>query len=208
MIAILDNLERKVIWGDTVWKNDLQDSILMMTGYGRLVKVPIFWEAQLVDVFKNGTYIVNGQVNLPDGILNPYKLIPKLFVEVLPKAAPTDVQLSNSEFTAERDSSYFEIGQFYVSDGLDDIHYVKLLEEGYDNLLFEVKDNTLFWKSAQRAEGKTIFSIIIRVTDRDGNVLDKFFEITRHRPDINDIMVNNTFTPNGDGINDLWGFRH
>ncbi|OYX24007.1 MAG: hypothetical protein B7Z16_01355 [Algoriphagus sp. 32-45-6] len=47
--------------------------------------------------------------------------------------------------------------------------------------------------------------MIVRVTDRDGNTLDKFFEISRFRQDINEIEVFNTFTPDGDGMNDTWG---
>jgi gliding motility-associated-like protein len=43
------------------------------------------------------------------------------------------------------------------------------------------------------------------VTDRDGNTLDKFFEITRTRPSISEIIIYNTFTPNADRINETWG---
>jgi gliding motility-associated-like protein len=43
------------------------------------------------------------------------------------------------------------------------------------------------------------------VTDRDGNTFDKFLEITRTRPSISSLDIYNTFTPNGDGINDDWG---
>ncbi len=56
-----------------------------------------------------------------------------------------------------------------------------------------------------RAEGKTTFTIIVRVTDRDVNTLYKFLEIRRVRMDINEIEVFNTFTPDGDGMNDTWG---
>lgn len=205
IVSILDDLETNVSWGDASWSLDLQDSVLAMTGSGRLEQIPVLWELHSVDVFSNGTYKVNGQIDLPDGIFNPYEILPELLVEVLPKAAPEDILLSNSEFTVVNDSFYFEVGAFSVIDGFDDMHWIKLLNEGYDNLLFEIKGNTLFWKSDSRAEGRTKFTIIVRVKDRDGNVLDKFFEITRHRPDINDILVNNTFSPNGDGINDSWG---
>jgi gliding motility-associated-like protein len=80
-----------------------------------------------------------------------------------------------------------------------------LLGAGYDNGYFEIKDNILFWSSAERAAGKTTFTIVIRVIDRDGNTLDKMLEVTRTRSDIAEIQVENTFTPNNDGLNDTWG---
>ncbi|MDN3689899.1 gliding motility-associated C-terminal domain-containing protein [Cyclobacterium jeungdonense] len=205
LISILENLEKTVSWGDTSWSLDLPDSVLAMTGNGRLEQIPVHWKLQMVDIFRNGSYKVNGQIDLANGIFNPFEIVPELSVEVLPKAGPEDILLSSMEFTVVKDSYSFEVGDFSVVDGFDDMHWIKLLDEGYDNLLFEIKGSTLFWKSDSRAEGRTKFTIIVRVKDRDGNVLDKFFEITRHRPDINDILVNNTFSPNGDGINDTWG---
>jgi gliding motility-associated-like protein len=82
---------------------------------------------------------------------------------------------------------------------------VSLLGKGYDNTYFQIKDNILFWNSAERAAGKTTFSIVVRVTDRDGNTLDKFFEIKRTRPDFSTVTIFNTFTPNADRFNDTWG---
>jgi gliding motility-associated-like protein len=46
---------------------------------------------------------------------------------------------------------------------------------------------------------------VVRVTDRDGNTLDKFFEIKRTRPDFSSLTIFNTFTPSGDRFNDTWG---
>jgi gliding motility-associated-like protein len=92
-----------------------------------------------------------------------------------------------------------------VNDPVDNIHVVSLFGDGYDNKYFEIKDNILFWSSAERAAGKTTFSIVVRVTDRDGNTIEKFFEIKRTRPEVSSLTINNTFTPNGDGVNDTWG---
>jgi gliding motility-associated-like protein len=63
----------------------------------------------------------------------------------------------------------------------------------------------IYWSSTDPVAGRTSFKIVVRVTDRDGNILNKLLEITRTRPSINDIVIYNTFTPNGDGINDTWG---
>lgn len=90
-------------------------------------------------------------------------------------------------------------------DTVDTIHEVKLYTEGYDNKYFEIKDKNLFWNSVDPAAGRTSFTILVRVTDRDGNTLDKSFEITRTRKSLSSLEVYNTFSPNGDGINDDWG---
>jgi gliding motility-associated-like protein len=82
---------------------------------------------------------------------------------------------------------------------------VSLNGTGYDNTYFFIKDNVLFWNSADPAAGKDSFTILIRVTDRDGNTLDKFFEITRTRPDFTALQITNAFSPTGDGSNDTWG---
>ena len=40
--------------------------------------------------------------------------------------------------------------------------------------------------------------------DRKGNRVAKFFEIKRSRAPFSSLTVSNTFTPNGDGVNDKW----
>ena len=126
-------------------------------------------------------------------------------ITVAPKPAPTDVNLSNSTFNGSVDTFFLEVGSFLITDPIDNVHSVTLLGDGYDNRYFEIKDNVLFWSSEDRAEGKTEFTIVVRVTDRDGNTLDKMFTIIRTRPEIQSVVVENTFTPDGDGFNDTWG---
>jgi gliding motility-associated-like protein len=94
-----------------------------------------------------------------------------------------------------------------VNDPVDKVHVVSLNGPGYDNRYFVILNNVLYWNSADLAAGKTTFSIIVRVTDRDGNTLDKFFEISRTRPSISSLEVANTFSPNGDRFNDTWGIE-
>jgi gliding motility-associated-like protein len=138
------------------------------------------------------------------GIENPDQVLAEIQVQVLPKPAPLDLTLTNSSFEGSTTNYFIAVGDFVVNDPVDNIHTVSLLGPGYDNPYFEIKDNILFWSSADRAPGKTTFSIVVRVTDRDGNTLDKFFEIRRSRLEFADLTIPSAFTPNGDGINESW----
>jgi gliding motility-associated-like protein len=115
------------------------------------------------------------------------------------------VTITNNTFVGSTTQFFISVGDFVVNDPVDNIHVVSLLGDGYDNTYFEIKSNILFWSSADRAPGKTTFSIVVRVTDRDGNTLDKFFTINRTRPAFENLTIYNTFTPNGDGFNNAWG---
>jgi gliding motility-associated-like protein len=151
--------------------------------------------------------LAKGTIVVPKGYFNPYKIKGLERVVVLPKAAPLDLTLNNNSFVGSTTTFFIPVGAFVVNDPVDKIHVVSLNGPGYDNRYFEIKDNILFWNSADLAAGKTTFSIIVRVTDRDGNTLDKFFEITRTRPSISSLEVANTFSPNGDRVNDTWGIE-
>uniref|UniRef100_UPI0040487E98 T9SS type B sorting domain-containing protein n=1 Tax=Algoriphagus sp. TaxID=1872435 RepID=UPI0040487E98 len=144
-------------------------------------------------------------IAVPKGYFNAYNIKAKVRVIVLPKPAPQDVTIDNSTFVGSTSVFFIGVGAFVVNDPVDNIHVVSLLGDGYDNKFFSITDNVLYWNSGERAPGKTSFSIVVRVTDRDGNTLDKFFTITRTRQDFNAITIYNTFTPNGDRFNDNWG---
>jgi gliding motility-associated-like protein len=184
---------------------ELPKKVNILTVDGQLVEIAVNWNSSPLNLLKRGVYTLFGALELPAGILNEADEKAVIRVEVLPKPAPLDVRLTNSMFDPSPTVFFQEVGLFVIEDPTDKIHVVSLLDAGYDNSYFEIKENILFWSSSDRAEGKTTFTIIVRVTDRDGNTLDKFFEIERKRSDINDIEVFSSFTPNGDGINDSWG---
>jgi gliding motility-associated-like protein len=121
------------------------------------------------------------------------------------KPAPEDALLSNTTFEGSSAQQSTAIGNFTVKDALDNVHQLELPADVEDNKYFSIVNGVLFWSSADVAAGRTSFTIKVRVTDRDGNVLDKFFTITRTRKAVQEIEIYNTFTPNGDGINDTWG---
>jgi gliding motility-associated-like protein len=172
---------------------------------GLKTKFQVVWnKTETLNILKRGTYELTGTLVLPKGYYNPYNVNGLVRVIVLPKPAPRDVTITNNTFVGSTTQFFISVGDFVVNDPVDKIHTLSLNGPGYDNRYFVILNNTLYWNSADLAAGKTTFSIIVRVTDRDGNTLDKFFEISRTRPSITSLEVANTFSPNGDEINDYF----
>uniref|UniRef100_UPI004047D37F T9SS type B sorting domain-containing protein n=1 Tax=Algoriphagus sp. TaxID=1872435 RepID=UPI004047D37F len=203
----LSVLEELVLaWGTQNHLAQLPTEVEVGIFSGEKTNFQVQWnKTEAVNILKRGTYELTGTLVLPKGYYNPYKVDGFIRVIVLPKPAPQDVTITNDTFVGSTSVFFISVGDFAVIDPVDNIHVVSLLGDGYDNKYFEIKENILFWSSADRAPGKTSFSIVVRVTDRDGNTLDKFFTINRTRQDFNAITIYNTFTPNGDRFNDTWG---
>jgi gliding motility-associated-like protein len=191
----------------TDWAKEatLPATVNVLATHGQYFRVEVKWEKSSLNLLARGAYSLTGTLILPVGIENPDQVLAKIQVQVLPKPAPLDLTLTKSSIVGSSTTYFISVGDFVVNDPVDKIHTVSLLGPGYDNSYFEIKDNSLFWSSADPAAGKTTFSIVVRVTDRDGNTLDKFFEIKRTRPDASSLILTNTFSPNGDGANDTWG---
>jgi gliding motility-associated-like protein len=191
----------------TNWGKDpiLPATVNLLLTEGQTLQVEVTWNKSALNLFARGTYTLQGTFTLPTYIDNTAQVPAKILVQVLPKPAPRDVTITNDTFVGSTTAFFISVGDFVVNDPVDKVHVVSFLGDGYDNTYFQIKDNILFWSSAERAAGKTSFSIVVRVTDRDGNTLDKFFEIKRTRPDFSSVTIFNTFTPNGDRFNDTWG---
>ena len=191
----------------TKWSIDpvLPSKVEILLSAGQSFQVAVTWDKSTLNIFARGTYTLFGTISLPSYIGNSKQVRAKILVQVLPKPAPLDVTIDNSTFVGSTTVFFIGVGSFAVNDPVDNIHVVSFLGDGYDNKFFFIKDNVLYWNSAERAPGKTIFSIVLRVTDRDGNTLDKFFTITRTRKDFSSLIITNTFSPNRDRFNDTWG---
>jgi len=120
-----------------------------------------------------------------------------------------DLTLSNNSFEGSTSVFFIPIGNFSVktsrtTTSMKTPLFTNLYGPGYDNQYFYINDNALFWNSADPAPGKETFLILAQVLDRKGNKVAKFFEIKRSRAAFSSLTVANTFTPNGDGVNDKW----
>ena len=191
----------------TKWAIDpvLPSKVEILLSEGQSFQVAVTWDKSTLNIFARGTYTLFGTISLPNYIGNSKQVRAKILVQVLPKPAPRDVTIDNSTFIGSTTTFFIPIGTFVVNDPMDKIHVLSFLGDGFDNQYFFIQDNILYWNSAERAPGKTTFSIVVRVTDRDGNTLDKFFEIKRTRPDFSSLIITNTFSPNRDRFNDTWG---
>jgi len=203
----LSFLEELVLaWGTKNHLSQLPTTVEVSLFSGAKAEFAVVWnKTESINILARGTYQLTGTIVVPKGFFNTYGITARVRVIVLPKPAPRDVTINNNTFVGSATTFFIPVGAFVVNDPVDNIHVVSLFGDGYDNKYFEIKDNILFWSSAERAAGKTTFSIVVRVTDRDGNTIEKFFEIKRTRPEVSSLTINNTFTPNGDGINDTWG---
>ena len=191
----------------TNWAKDpiLPTKVTIVLTEGQSFQVGVTWDKSTLNLFARGTYTLFGALSLPTYIGNINKVRAQVKVQVLPKASPIGVTLSNNSFEASKTNFFIAVGAFVVNDPVDNIHVVSLNGPGYDNVYFEIKNNILYWNSADPAAGKNSFTILVRVRDRDGNTLEKFFEITRTRPEFEALVITNTFSPNGDGANETWG---
>jgi gliding motility-associated-like protein len=202
LLSILEISDIESNWGAVP---ALLSKVGVITTDGQKLEISTQWNLSTLNVFSRGNYILSGDLQLPQGVENPDALFPQVTVKVLPKVAPQDITLSNASFEASANNQQVEIGLLKVIDAFDDIHQVTLPIEQADNKYFRLINNVIYWNSNDPAAGRKEFTVAVKIVDRDGNILNKSFLIKRSRKSFDDIIVYNTFTPQGDGVNDTWG---
>ncbi|WP_143961269.1 MBG domain-containing protein [Litoribacter populi] len=202
--TIMDPADVQAAWGHYP---EIPENLVVMSQDGRFLEIPVTWDFSEANNLARGVYPVTGQLESLEGITNPNKLSSTISFTVLPKGSPEDIVISNTTFKGSIKEFFIHIGHLEVIDPLDDIHLLELVQGADDNGYFEIIDNSLYWSSAERVPGKTQFRIQIKVIDRDGNELVKTFVIDRTRMEVDEITIYNSFTPDGDGVNDDWGIN-
>ncbi|GAB2607857.1 hypothetical protein GCM10026987_02060 [Belliella aquatica] len=202
-IITSSSVEIEIAWGQT--GNVLPKEVLVTNTQGALINVKVVWDESTLNRFKRGDYEVVGEIASQNGVFNPNGVQALVKVKVLPKPVPEDILLSNNSFEGAKNSQEVVIGALSVIDPIDNIHILGVPYDLEDNRYFKVINDVLYWSSEDPGAGRTSFKIVVRVTDRDFNTLDKVFEITRNRVHVSEIEIYNTFSPNRDGKNDTWG---
>ncbi|WP_168171955.1 MBG domain-containing protein [Algoriphagus sp. A40] len=200
--TVLDPIEVETPWATLP---NLPSHVSALTKDGQILELPVTWEKSQLNLFVKGSYLMAGVLGLPDGIQNPELLNPVQKLTILPKSAPEDVRLSNDKFEPASTKAVSEIGKLTVIDKADDSHAISLVEGSLDNALFQVNGNSLSWKNQANPEIKNQYSILVKIEDRGGNVIQKEFLLNTMFTRISEIEVFNTFTPDHDGVNDDWG---
>ncbi|WP_460490202.1 MBG domain-containing protein, partial [Belliella aquatica] len=202
------------IYLETEWGNenvvlDFPLNVMVKLSDNSLINLKVKWDLTNLDeyIFKRGQYKILGTIELEEGIINTEGVLAQLFLEVLPKDPPVQIRLNPNEFKVGNESyeKIQMIGEFTVIDPIDDVHIISLNRAELDNKYFQIQGGALYWNSEDPIPGKTSFQISVNVLDRDGNEINEMISINRIFAGLDEIEVKNTFTPNGDGINDDWG---
>lgn len=170
-----------------------------LTQSGTWVSLGLTWDLSFVDFFKKGEYTAKARVTSPNFEVAE-GFYPTLSVRVLPKSAPEDLILHLSPFSEK------ELGTLEVIDASDSIHSIRLVATSTLHGQIELKGNLLRWKNTAQSIPSSGLELDIELEDRDGNQLRKkfFLHPTARSQRLGEEEIINSFSPNGDGVNDTW----
>ncbi|WP_162340459.1 T9SS type B sorting domain-containing protein, partial [Cyclobacterium salsum] len=203
LVAIEDPELVTIPWNTPLESVSFPDKITVRLSNGQESSIPVSWTIPVLDTKVAGLYQYKGTPDVGN-IQNPDGLEPILSILVEDKALPEGITLSTDEFAADSDPGTV-IGSLNTLDPADNIHRYELTGSTMDNRYFGISGSDLFWNSQEALPGKTSFSLQVSSTDRAGNTIFQTFTLNRSRADLDAIFVPNSFTPNGDGVNDDWG---
>ncbi|WP_186756307.1 T9SS type B sorting domain-containing protein [Echinicola salinicaeni] len=202
--ALVDPEMITVNWGTTPDELPVPEQIEAVLLSGETVMLDVNWDLSGYDEIVPGMYASAGDLVLADDLENVNDLQANLIIMVLEKELPTDIELSDDEFSVE-DNPEAPLGTLTTIDPDDDIHTYDLSGDHSDEQYFYILGDRLFYDPEDMPEGQSEFFITVTSTDRLGNTISKTFVINRTKPALDDLNIPNVFSPNGDGINDGWG---
>lgn len=169
--------------------------------------VTVTWAEGNYDGMTAGDYTLTGNFVLPANTTNNSSFFATITVRVNPNQVPTGITLSSTSFEPDI-SSVDPIGEFTTQDPDDTQHLYELVSGDGDehNDYFFVSGNELFLNAGNNLSGITQFHIRIRSTDPYNNVVEQTITLTKlnYSPPAVEINIPNSFSPNGDGVNDEW----
>jgi gliding motility-associated-like protein len=199
---VFDLGKEAVVWGSQV---SLPNEVSLMATNSRVYVVGVTWDLSSVNVFARGTYPLVGLLTAPSWLSNPNNLKGEIEIVVGAKKSPEDLLLSNNNFEANEIGVAVKIGEFQVIDNIDNQHELKLVSGQLDNNYFSIVQKSLSWTSSELLPERSRFKILVEVIDRDGNKIERTFDLEKKAIPVLETEIFNTFSPNGDGINDTWG---
>jgi gliding motility-associated-like protein len=204
-IIALENPEMITVpWNTPISEIDLPVTVQASLSNGEIANIPVTWNTAGYNPLLAAIYQLSGTLQLGD-IENPQDFKSSLLILVQDKLPPMDILLSNTEFGANISTNQ-AIGILSTVDPQDNIHTYELVNAQFnDGRYFRIEGNAIYLNTGDPLPAQTSFTIIIRSRDRVGNSIERAFVLTRTRIPVEQVEIFNTFTPNGDGINDTWG---
>ncbi|MBC6369227.1 Ig-like domain-containing protein, partial [Algoriphagus sp. AK58] len=183
-----------VPWNTPPAAISLPASVRVTLSNGEQAALPVTWNTAGYNPLLSAVYPLTGTLQLGD-IENPDNFSPTQLILVQDKLPPTDILLSNNEFGANTSTNQ-SIGVLTTVDAQDNIHTYGLVNvQGNDGQYFRVEGNQLYLNTEDPLPGKTLFTIVVRSTDRVGNSIERTFVLNRTRIPVNEVEIFNSFTP-------------
>ncbi|WP_162425903.1 Ig-like domain-containing protein [Pontibacter pudoricolor] len=166
----------------------------------------VTWQKGNYNQLVPGKYTISGELKLAANTTNFNNRKGSLVIEVEPNRPPTALTLSISKFKPEAEPTEV-LGTFTTEDPDDETFTYKLIagEGDNQNSYFFIQDNELHLTSNKGLSGIVDFKIRVQSKDPYNNTIERSFTLTKsvYEPQ-EKIKLVNTFSPDGDGINDTW----